>query len=182
MWHEHIHHPTCIFHLLLEPCRGISFVLYRIFSSGCLSGFGGFYWFPPRDTCKLCREVAARLPGGSWAKRGRRCLGKARSEVDGVYGFVVCVLGEPSVLVGFRLGPPLLPFYPFVGEGSPTKIDYRKKGTLMLTSLLEDLVEGRQGESQDTSPNGTLLEFACSLAQSKRIQKVNVLFLGPLGN
>ena len=31
-----------------------------------------------------------------------------------------------------------MPFYPFWGEGSPTKIDYRKKkvGTLILTSLL----------------------------------------------
>ena len=28
----------------------------------------------------------------------------------------------------------------FWGEGSPTKIDYRKKGTLIPTSLLEDLV------------------------------------------
>ena len=32
----------------------------------------------------------------------------------------------------------LLPFL-FWGEGFPTKIDYRKKGTLILTSLLEDL-------------------------------------------
>ena len=32
----------------------------------------------------------------------------------------------------------LLPL--FLGEGSPTKIDYRKKGTLILTSLLEGLV------------------------------------------
>ena len=30
-----------------------------------------------------------------------------------------------------------MPFYPFLGEGSPTKIDYRKKGTRI--SLLEDL-------------------------------------------
>ena len=30
-------------------------------------------------------------------------------------------------------------FYPFFGEGSPTKIDYRKRGTLILTSLLENL-------------------------------------------
>ena len=37
------------------------------------------------------------------------------------------------------LGHPVVPFYPFVGEGSPTKIDYRKKvGTLILTSLLEE--------------------------------------------
>ena len=28
---------------------------------------------------------------------------------------------------------------PFFGEGFPTKIDYRKKGTLILTSLLDDL-------------------------------------------
>ena len=28
----------------------------------------------------------------------------------------------------------------FWGEGSPTKIDYRKKGTLILTSPLEELV------------------------------------------
>ena len=34
-----------------------------------------------------------------------------------------------------------MPFYPFFGEGPPTKIDYRKKsGTLVLTSLLEGLV------------------------------------------
>ena len=33
-----------------------------------------------------------------------------------------------------KLGPPVMPFYPVVGEGSPTTIDYRKKsGTLILT-------------------------------------------------
>ena len=30
---------------------------------------------------------------------------------------------------------------PFLGE-APTQIDYRKKGTLILTSLLEDLAKG----------------------------------------
>ena len=34
----------------------------------------------------------------------------------------------------------VVPFYPFLGEGSPTKLDCRKKGTLILTSLLEDLI------------------------------------------
>ena len=38
------------------------------------------------------------------------------------------------------LGPPVVPFYPFLGEGVSTKLDYRTKGTLILTSLLEDLV------------------------------------------
>ena len=33
----------------------------------------------------------------------------------------------------------LSPF--LVGRGSPTKIDYRKKGTLILTTLLEDLFQ-----------------------------------------
>ena len=44
---------------------------------------------------------------------------------------------------GCLLGLPVGPFYPFLGagEGSPSKIDYRKKDTLIiLTSLLEDLV------------------------------------------
>ena len=40
---------------------------------------------------------------------------------------------------GSLLGPPVVPFKPFLVEGSPTQIDYRKKGTLILTSLLEDL-------------------------------------------
>ena len=33
----------------------------------------------------------------------------------------------------------LVPFPPFFGEGSPAKTDYRKKGALILTSLLEKL-------------------------------------------
>ena len=41
-------------------------------------------------------------------------------------------------LAGAQLGPPVVPFLtPFLVA---TKIDYRKKGTLILTSLLEDLV------------------------------------------
>ena len=41
-----------------------------------------------------------------------------------------------------ELGSPLVPFCLFFGEGSRTRIDYRKQiGTLILTSLLEDLEE-----------------------------------------
>ena len=41
----------------------------------------------------------------------------------------------------FSLGPPVVPFSPlFLGRGSPIKIDYRKKGTLIRTSLVEELV------------------------------------------
>ena len=42
-------------------------------------------------------------------------------------------------VIAVILGPPVVPFYPFLGEGSPTQIDYITKGTLILTSLLEDL-------------------------------------------
>ena len=41
------------------------------------------------------------------------------------------------------LGPPSSALFTlFLGEGSPTKIDYRRKGAPILTSLLEDLVMG----------------------------------------
>ena len=56
---------------------------------------------------------------------------------------VVVMVVALAVVLAFALspGPPVVPFYPFLGEeGSPTKIDYSKKGTLILTSLLEDLV------------------------------------------
>ena len=45
--------------------------------------------------------------------------------------------------VTLLLGPPIVPFYPLLGdpgEGSPTKIDYSEKGTLILTSLRKNLV------------------------------------------
>ena len=45
------------------------------------------------------------------------------------------------------LGPSVVPFYPFFGEGSTTKIDYRKMATDILTSLLEDLEWNHKGLS-----------------------------------
>ena len=44
----------------------------------------------------------------------------------------------PAASADFQaiLGSPVEPFYPFLGEGSPTKT--RKKGTLIRTSLLQD--------------------------------------------
>ena len=49
----------------------------------------------------------------------------------------------PQSWVFLGLGSPVVPFYPFLGEGSPLKIDYRKNNVgyqLLLSSLLEDLV------------------------------------------
>ena len=44
------------------------------------------------------------------------------------------VIPFPVPIEPARLGPPVVSFYPFWGEGSPAKIDYRKKGALILTS------------------------------------------------
>ena len=48
--------------------------------------------------------------------------------------------GRMVLRVTFFVHPQVtvVPFYPFLGEGSPTTIDYRKRGTLILTSLLQD--------------------------------------------
>ena len=57
-------------------------------------------------------------------------------------GYELTDSGKPDYTIPL-LGPPVagqvVPFYPFLGEGFPTTIDYRKKGTLILASLLEDL-------------------------------------------
>ena len=48
---------------------------------------------------------------------------------------------------------------PFLGEGSPTKIHYRKRGALILSSLLEDPASVRQiaWHGHDLGhPNGAL--------------------------
>ena len=60
-----------------------------------------------------------------------------------VHGYQYIEYYHKFLYMHIQLDPPVVPFYPFfgrVGEGSPTKIDYRKKvGTRILTSLLEDL-------------------------------------------
>ena len=89
-----------------------------------------------------------RLPGGSArVRRGRgrkRRVGREENPTrsgEGKGHSLVSdtLLSRRSCMVP-QLGPPArCPFSPaFFGEGSPTKIDYRKKGTLILTSLLED--------------------------------------------
>ena len=52
--------------------------------------------------------------------------GRSGGDVAGVF-----VSANKAILF---LGPPVVPLYPFLGEGSPTKIDYRKRGTQILTS------------------------------------------------
>ena len=76
-----------------------------------------------------------------------------------------------QALDSFGLGPRLMSLSrspssallcPFLGEGSPTKIDYRKKsGTLILTSLLEDLVVLRFPLSKSYSMAGLATILLC---------------------
>ena len=82
----------------------------------------------------------------------------------------------------------------FLGEGSPTKIDHRKKGTLTLTSLLEDLGMGPRTRAQGAAsrrqaateplPNSSPRAVPCwKIAESHQFwwfPKVMVIFKGPL--
>ena len=76
------------------------------------------------------------------ARRGSELAGRQDFAADGPALCQRC-LPEGGRTAGIRLGPPArCPFtVSFLREGSPTKIDYRKKGTFILSSLLEDLVE-----------------------------------------
>ena len=70
-----------------------------------------------------------------------RVFPKIRKRTNCGRGLVSCA----NSLFGRQLfilsGSPSFALLPtFLGEGSPTKIDYRHRGTLILTSLLEDLV------------------------------------------
>ena len=68
-------------------------------------------------------------------------MGWIMSREVGAWMSCSLALCRPHPKAPFWLGPPVVPFSPlFLGEGSSTKIDYRKKGTLILESLLEDLV------------------------------------------
>ena len=51
-----------------------------------------------------------------------------------------CPLAQCMVFLGSEVGDPSSALLPFLGEGPPTKIDYRKKGALILTSSREDRV------------------------------------------
>ena len=68
----------------------------------------------------------------------------------GPYVKVKVISYIPSTLL---TRPPSVPFYPFSGEGSPTKIDYRKQKVQVdqSTSLLEDptkVIQKRSGRDR----------------------------------
>ena len=65
------------------------------------------------------------------------------------------------------LGPPVSLYRFFGWEGSPIKIDYRQKGTLILTSLLggprlkKGLVKQRQGGRKGGRTSGWIESMTC---------------------
>ena len=59
---------------------------------------------------------------------------------SGEFRIAVAGLGFPKKTRSVGARSPVVPFLtPFLGEGSPTEIDYGKKGTLILSFPLEDL-------------------------------------------
>ena len=95
-------------------------------SSRCQAESGGAERH--RELSRLC--VRESIPAAALAAGGCASAGEVLLRL--------CAVG---FFVGWFLGPPVVPLYPVFGEGSPTKINYRKKkqGTLILTSPLEDL-------------------------------------------
>ena len=78
------------------------------------------------------------------------------------------------------LGPPVPFLTPWLEEGCPTKIDNRKKGTLILPSLLKDLAVGDEKGSKRPC-------HSLSLKQGKQGRNLHaglraVLFGGNLAN
>ena len=88
------------------------------------SGFDGDSFDPSHPSVKRPSRRVVPSRCDMLAATGQRRLGDAR------------LAGQ---LHKGCLGSPVVPFYPFLGEGSPTKVDYRKKGTLIVTSLLAEL-------------------------------------------
>ena len=82
-------------------------------------------------------------PGDSMVASERQAVleGFAAPKEGQAPGATRDVPGRHGENTSAKAGPPVVPFYPFsfLGEGSPTKTDYRRKGTLILTSRLEDL-------------------------------------------
>ena len=80
-------------------------------------------------------EMPFKKGPGTWSLQGfadTHCLKTLEVEA-----LDLCWANTLCGRVKKRLGPPVVPFYPFLGEGSPTKLDYRKKvGTLILTSQI----------------------------------------------
>ena len=72
-----------------------------------------------RCACGCVRQVATGVldPVFSWNRGKSLWIAKEGDELHDFW----------RSHVKTRLGPPVVPFYPFFGEGSPTKIDYRIK-------------------------------------------------------
>ena len=67
------------------------------------------------------------------------CEGRLKSGADAGFRISFPEIRPASLTRSPQLGALSHPFFGW--EGSPTKIDCRKKGTLILTSPLEDLAE-----------------------------------------
>ena len=71
-----------------------------------------------------------------------------------------------------------MPFCPFFGEGSPTKIDYRKKGTIILTSLLTRRSKPKQRRAQAAQRQPASMDLGPSDSQGLGPQPARCLLEG----
>ena len=75
-----------------------------------------------------------------------------------------------ATMDGPTLGPPVVPVYPFLGEGSSTKTDYRKKGALVLTSYWRTLNKSDVQLVADAAPASE--ELVRRLSNARRFSTV----------
>ena len=86
----------------------------------------------PPEMGEPCTGIFPTIPSRTWTRIGgfwARPSSKLRMQVN---------FAPPS---SRRLGPPVVPFYPFFGRVPLLKQTTEKKGSLILTSLLEDIGE-----------------------------------------
>ena len=123
-------------YIYIYICRRIKFYVHesiRVYSSSCWLCF----WNRPVCVRSFSTQLAQPKMSARFALLSTHWRSSTRASSS--YGRLEVRLKEKKWSATL-LGPPVVPFYPFCGEGSPTKIDYRKKGALILTSLPEDLV------------------------------------------
>ena len=116
-------------------CERVACICYDIYISCCEN-------IAPGAKFNLAKPLRCTAKGPYAHPRARQISGWK----------VVDVVDPRKRAEGSSLGPPVATFYPFFGEGSPTKTDYRKKGTLILSFLLEDPVLFSDVYSPDFDP------------------------------
>ena len=180
--------------MLASPERpGLRFHFFGCQGSGLTSFGSGHRWTPCRRAGKPAAPWRSprpnSVPGGGGGGGGcvaRVAKGRIQTQTTfaGARGADDCFAkkGRPlscshfscrctlqTKTTGLSLGPPVVPFYPFLGEGSTTKTDYRKK----LEPLFEPLYWRTQQSPCDRGVGQSFL--------TSRYARNEIDFFSPLG-